>query len=195
MTLISVMIATISSKMRLRIERRLMIEMIWASKVAIHSWLQILGLEYLYRFVSLKSYLRWYKHRRVLWSLELQYDMAWSSEAFNLHLDYVSNIEKCSKLLDTTFFQYNSRSTNIKRTVNAKFLEVFDKGLNDISLLKLCKIWYVSVDESIFCAQPCFSHDLREYSHLFIVLLSVLIELMYKLQRSIFFVQLLIDHR
>lgn len=120
--------------------------------------------------------------------------MSWPSEPFNLHLNNVSNIKVLSKLLNAFFISHNARCPHVQRAIDSIVLIVLYECLNYCSLLKLGYILNVSVYECISFAKPCISHYLRKDSHLFVVLLLMLVELMNELEWSILLLHFLVDH-
>lgn len=134
------------------------------------------------------------KHRRILWSLEPQFQMPWSSLPINLHLNDISNVKVLSQLFNTWIFLDNAWDANIQRAVHSILLVVLDECLNDSPVLDLSHILNMTIDKGITLAVRCVSHYFLKYCHFFIVLLPILVERMYKFESPELLLQLLVYH-
>jgi len=100
------------------------------------------------------------------------------SEPLNLHLDDIADVKELSKLFDRVLICDDAARSNVERAVNSILSVVLDKGLYDVTYVELLNTLNMSVDESILSTERGISHYLVEDCYVFIVLLSVLVELM-----------------
>lgn len=100
------------------------------------------------------------------------------AEALHLHLDDVSNVEVLPELFNGVLVQDNSACAYVQRTVDPVLSVVLDKGLDYVAYVELLRALDVSVDEGVLGTERGVSHDLIKDSDIFVVLLSMLIELM-----------------